>query len=86
VLAVLSGDDVILCQVTSQPSLDPLAIELTQADFASGSLQRASYARPGRLFSADRRIVLYRAGRLETNATEIVLNAVARLFHPVQHA
>lgn len=43
VLATLDKGDCILCQVTSQP-YDSHAIELTQQDFAEGSLQRISYA------------------------------------------
>lgn len=44
--AVVLGDagrgDFILCQVTSNPDGDPLAIELTTADFASGTRERIS--------------------------------------------
>ncbi|SFM41853.1 mRNA interferase MazF [Ectothiorhodospira mobilis] len=45
--------DWIACQITSNPYSDPYAVEITETDFASGGLQRISYARPGKLFTAN---------------------------------
>ena len=53
-LAGVGRDDRILCQVTSNAYSDPAAVELTNTDFAWGSLQRLSFARPGRLFNGER--------------------------------
>ncbi|MBX2929316.1 MAG: type II toxin-antitoxin system PemK/MazF family toxin [Saprospiraceae bacterium] len=54
VLADLPGDDIILCQITSQKSpKDPFAIPLINTDFISGSLPVASNIRPNRIFAAD---------------------------------
>jgi mRNA interferase MazF len=39
--------------VTSNPYADPNAVELTEESFGEGSLQRVSYARPGKLFTAN---------------------------------
>jgi mRNA interferase MazF len=64
VLAVLQGDDAILCQITSQARSDAYSISLDHADFTSGGLSQISQIRPNRLFTADQRIVLYRAGRI----------------------
>ena len=50
VLAGVDRDDWIRCQVTSNPYSDSRALEITNADFASGSLMRVSYARPGQAF------------------------------------
>ena len=50
VLAFTGRDDWILCQVTSNPYSDPTAIRINENDFEIGSLQRVSYARPGKLF------------------------------------
>ena len=66
VLASLDGDDLILCQITSQHSRDRYAIPLRDSDFASGSLRQASYLRPNRLFTADRALILYRIGTVQT--------------------
>jgi mRNA interferase MazF len=51
-LADAGRGDWIACQITSNPYADPRAVEITEADFSSGSLQRTSYARPGKLFTA----------------------------------
>jgi mRNA interferase MazF len=44
VLAAADRDDLILCQVTSNPYSDAAAVALAGSDFHSGSLQRTSYA------------------------------------------
>ena len=62
VITALTGDDVILCQITSQRITDNYAIRLTQDDFADGKLSRDSNIRPNRLFITDSNIILYRAG------------------------
>lgn len=62
VIAPLEGDDVILCQITSQIKKDDYSISLQNADFQSGTLHRNSFVRPNRLFTADASIILYKAG------------------------
>lgn len=64
VLANADETAVILCQITSQAVRDPDALELDLPDFRSGSLNRRSNIRPNRVFTADSRIILYRAGQL----------------------
>ena len=66
ILATVEKGDCILCQITSQP-YDSRAIELNQADFAAGSLQRTSYARPGKLFTAHYSLLQFEAGKLTPN-------------------
>lgn len=63
VLTTLDKGDCILCQVTSKP-YDHNAIELHQSDFKEGSLQRISYARPGKLFTANINLLQRQAGQL----------------------
>ena len=57
VLADIGRDDWILCQITSTPYGDPRAVPLADDDFATGLLRVASYARPGKLFTAHRRLI-----------------------------
>jgi len=80
VLAAPGGDDMILCQITSQPVRDQHAIGLSQADFESGSLKRESNARPNRLFTCDRRLILYRAGMLQDSKTREVIDSVVEIL------
>lgn len=42
VLANLNGDDLILCQITSQSIRDNYAIALADTDFVTGSLNQPS--------------------------------------------
>ena len=65
VLSRLDGDDLILCQITSQQTRDRYSIPLADADFASGGLKQPSNIRPNRVFTADRSLILYRAGNLK---------------------
>lgn len=48
VVATLTGDDVILCQITSKTIGDSYAIPLSGADFKTGTLHRDSNIRPNR--------------------------------------
>ena len=73
VLAVLPGDDIILCQITSRDIRDSFAVKLKAEDFQQGSLSIESNIRPNRLFTADTHIILYKAGCLKQDKiTEIV--------------
>jgi mRNA interferase MazF len=80
VLATLRGDDVILCQVTSQAIRDEYAVPLAEGDFADGSLRRPSNARPNRIFTADTRLILYRVGRLMPVSIGELVEAVVRIL------
>jgi mRNA interferase MazF len=80
VLADLSGDDIILCQITSQRTLDGYSVALAGSDFASGGLSRDSNVRPNRLFTADSSIVLYKAGHItETKLDEAIARVISIL-------
>lgn len=65
VLAELSGDDRILCQITSQNICDKYSIEIVNEDFEYGSLRQKSNIRPNRIFTCDSRIILYQVGCLK---------------------
>jgi mRNA interferase MazF len=63
ILTTLDKGDCILCQITSKP-YDNNSIELNQPDFKEGSLQRVSYARPSKLFTANASLLQQQAGQL----------------------
>jgi mRNA interferase MazF len=75
-LAGVGNADWVGCQITSNPYGDPRAIELTQSSFASGSLNRTSYVRPGKLFTAHESLVSSAVGILKSDALQIVREAV----------
>ena len=72
--------DWLLCQITSNPYGDPQAIELTDTDFARGSLKLTSYARPGKLFTANSSLIIRQVGQLHTEAFEPIAGAIIRLI------
>lgn len=80
VLAKLDGDDVILCQITSQSIRDRYAIAIDNSDFENGSLKQRSNIRPNRLFTADSGIILYRAGRLHASQIDAATDAVVAIL------
>ena len=80
VIANLSGDDIIVCLITSQNAKDSYAISLSNSDLASGNLKQISNIRPNRLFTADSTIVLYRIGTLEKKKLEEVTTKIIEIF------
>jgi mRNA interferase MazF len=70
----------VLCQVPNNAYADPLAIELHAADFATGSLHRTSYARPGKLFMANWRLIAQEVGVLREEALEQMVDEVVKLL------
>jgi mRNA interferase MazF len=78
-LADAGRGDWIACQITSNPFADGRAVEITEADFAEGGLQRLSYARPGKLFTAHQGLFAGNAGALRPERLVSVRDAVVRL-------
>jgi len=79
VVCALTGDDVILCQITTRNVGDGYALPLSAADFTAGQLSHDSNIRPNRLFTADSKIVLYRAGALTAEKTQEVISRVIQI-------
>jgi len=67
-LADAQNGDWILCQVTSSPYGDPIALSLSAVDFESGGLLGHSFARPAKLFTAHQSKVLRVVGKLNDAA------------------
>jgi mRNA interferase MazF len=64
VIATLTGDDILVCQITSKTIKDQYGIAVSSSDFTTGKLHNDSNIRPNRIFTADSAIVLYRAGTI----------------------
>lgn len=80
VLADSGLGDTILCQVTSNPYADPRSIELTDADFEQGNLQRTSYARPGKLFTANESLIAQEVGLLKPGTQQKIVEGAVELL------
>ena len=80
VLAAAGWDDWVLCQITSQSYGDSRAIQLETTDFARGSLRLASWARPGRLFTAHSSLVAGQVGELDARKLSEIRKALTLLI------
>ena len=80
VVADLPGDDLILCQITSQIRSDGFSLSLTQADFQSARLAQDSYIRPQRLFTVEKSVVLYTVGQVTVPKLQEVKARLRQLF------
>jgi mRNA interferase MazF len=80
VISRLKGDDLILCQITSQDVRDEYAMPLKEKDFDSGKLRKNSNIRPNRIFTADRHIVLYSVGHLKADKTSLIIEKIIAIL------
>lgn len=80
VVADLTGEDLILCQITSQATRDQYALPLEPQDFRMGGLRHSSAIRPNRLFTADQSLVLYKAGGLGQQKMDAVVDRIIEIL------
>jgi mRNA interferase MazF len=78
--ALGTGDDGVLCQITSRTVADNFSIHIAESDFVTGGLRRKSNVRPNRLFTADTRIILYRAGQLSIRKMRAVTAKIIEII------
>ena len=69
VLAQAGNEDWILCQITSNAKIDTKVVEINSSDFARGSLQRTNYARPNKIFTGHKSLIIRRVGILKKGKT-----------------
>lgn len=80
VVADLTGDDVVLCQITSQARRDPYSIHLVAGDFERGRLAVDSFIRSNRLFTVDHAVILYSAAKVKPSKLSEVRAKIRELF------
>jgi mRNA interferase MazF len=80
VIAELEGDDLILCQITSQRIIDRYAVSIEENDFETGTLRQKSNVRPNRVFTADRHIVIYLVGHLKPDKVSDVIERIVDIL------
>lgn len=77
VVANLSGNDQIVCQITSKNPSDSYYINLSNSDFSSGSLPQPNcYIRPNKIFTADNKIILKKSGELKVTKMREIINEI----------
>lgn len=80
VLADAGRNDWILCQVTSKSYSDPGAIQIDANSFVTGSLRVTSYARPGKLFTANQSLMAHQVGVLQSQVAAKIIEAIVTML------
>lgn len=79
-LADAGRGDFVLCQITSNAYGDSSAIAIRKADFSTGSLRAASFARPGKLFTANVALIPRTIGQLKVQSHQRIVDALVTLL------
>ncbi|MFC4486123.1 type II toxin-antitoxin system PemK/MazF family toxin [Tepidiphilus baoligensis] len=79
VLAYAGRQDWVCLQITSKSYGDNVAIRLAEADFAIGSLERESFIRPGKLFTAHDSLFDRNVARIQNDKLDEVKDAIVKL-------
>ena len=80
IIAELEGNDLILCQITSQSIRDRYAVSIDDDKFETGALRQKSNVRPNRIFTADRHIILYRVGHLKPEKVDQIIDRIVDII------
>ena len=76
----LNGNDLVLCQITSQTIKDKYSVAIKKTDFVSGNLSVNSNIRPNRIFTADKSIIFYKVGSINENKTKEVIQKIIEII------
>ena len=80
VIADLDGDDIILCQITSQVKADRYALKIEEKDFTDGKLNVGSVIRPNKIFTVDLNVILYTACKISIEKTDAVIKVINNIM------
>ncbi|HLG33714.1 MAG TPA: type II toxin-antitoxin system PemK/MazF family toxin [Bacteroidia bacterium] len=80
VLADWDAEDVMLCQITTKTKADGFQVSLEVSDFEKGSLPVASHVRPNKIFTADKSIILSKAGKISAAKFQEVTAVILKLI------
>ena len=80
VVADITGDDLILCQIKNQVRPDIYSVTLTAADFERGALAVDRLARTNRLFTVEKSTILYSAAQVNAAKMAEVKAKLRQLF------
>jgi len=80
VLADVGRGDYLLCQITSRHYSNKLAIQISDTNFERGSLERQSYVRPDKLFTANQSIIDREVGILTWSTWQSIIVAIGSVL------
>lgn len=80
VIKELPDNDILLCQITSKPNKDSFSVPLVKSDFKNGELPVDSNIRVNKLFTADKKIILRKAGAVKEIYFKRIIEEIVRLI------
>ena len=80
VVSVFEGNDLLLCQITSQIQPDRYSINLSNADFKIGNLNLTSFIRSNKLFTADKSLIQYKIGSIKDKKLKEVIDSICNII------
>lgn len=80
IIAFAGRGDWICAQITSQPYSDRIAIQIHESDFSGGSLNKISFVRPGKLFTANERLFRRYVATLRPEKLNSILEVIIDLL------
>lgn len=81
VLAYAQKNDWILCQITSKSYSDIQAVRIDEDDFTWGTLERISYVRPGKLFTASEEVIVKNVAALKEKTHQAIISAITDMLN-----
>ena len=81
VIAAANNRDLILCQITSKANKDQHAIFLDSIDFSTGRLPIVSFIRPNKIFTADKSIIIKKAGSVKPAILKETLKRISIIIN-----
>jgi mRNA interferase MazF len=80
VLSDLQGDDIILCQITSQQTKDKYSLPIKNQDFILNKLPVLSNIRPNRIFTAYKNIIIKKVASINRIAFNAVIEKIFEIL------
>ena len=69
----MRGETIGICAKSQAIRMEIVSVTIDQDSFAAGSLRLTSYARPGKLFTANRDLIVREVGILETSPFNVII-------------
>lgn len=80
VIKDLPDNDILLCQITSKPNRDSFSIPSLKSDFKNGKLSIESNIRVNKIFTADKKIILHKAGTVKEKYCDKIIDKIVKLI------
>ncbi len=76
VMKIPKGDDILVCQITSESYEKQVEVEIKRDDFVGGILKKDSYVRIDKIASIEKSLIKYKICSLKKGKFSVILNRV----------